>query len=218
MEENQVVTLPWKYSQGLRRDQLGREKYAKLPTAIAELISNGFDAEASKVNIRIIQNAMSGVDSVEISDNGTGMTLEVLENRFLDVGNKPEVSKLRFGRFGLGRFAAYRIGSRSEWQTTTRRPDGKFTTLTFSLDQSNDETIGIRTSESSTGSTGTKIVVYNTHPNESGYLSSDGKLPDDILSRFFSYLLAHPLKKIQVNNQELDPKSLVHKSFAPLED
>lgn len=209
MEENQVVTLPWKYNQGLRRDQLGREKYAKLPTAIAELISNGFDAGATTVDIRIHQNAMTGVDRVEISDNGTGMTRGILEERFLDVGNKPQVSKLRFGRFGLGRFATYRIGSRSDWVTTAKEQNGKFVTLAFSLDEGNSEGVEVRTSESSAGSTGTKISIYNTYPNETGYLTSETKLSDDVLSTFFSYLLAHPTKKIRVNNQELDPSSLV---------
>jgi Histidine kinase-, DNA gyrase B-, and HSP90-like ATPase len=41
---------------------------------IAEMIWNAVDAEAEVVEVRVLENALQGVDSVEVNDNGHGMT------------------------------------------------------------------------------------------------------------------------------------------------
>jgi hypothetical protein len=42
--------------------------------AIAELIWNGLDADATEVSVEYELNAFDGVDAVVVRDNGTGMT------------------------------------------------------------------------------------------------------------------------------------------------
>ena len=51
-------------------------------SAISEYIWNGFDAKATKVNIEYTINPMSGVDTLEVIDDGTGIDFEEIDSTF----------------------------------------------------------------------------------------------------------------------------------------
>ena len=44
--------------------------------AISEYIWNGFDAEATVVDIKLHKNVLGGIDQIVIADNGYGINLE----------------------------------------------------------------------------------------------------------------------------------------------
>lgn len=50
--------------------------------AIAELIWNGFDAKATKINISFTANELGYIAGLTISDNGIGIDLESITNTF----------------------------------------------------------------------------------------------------------------------------------------
>lgn len=104
------------YDPRLASDQLGKEKYSKPNTAFFELISNSFDADASVITIDLNKNALDGWDSISVTDDGKGMSHEVFKEKFLRVGLRNNQGD-RFGKFGLGRFSVFRLGSKSEWST-----------------------------------------------------------------------------------------------------
>ncbi len=79
--------------------------YRNFARAIKELISNAYDAGATEVKIKL------DLDKAEIivRDNGHGMSLEDIENKFLTIGfvtspsDKPdELGRYRIGTFGIG--------------------------------------------------------------------------------------------------------------------
>lgn len=107
--------------------KLGLELVAKQETAVAELVKNGYDADATHVDL--IFNTMSaGRTSLEIYDNGSGMDIEQLEAGFMRLSTPNKVASPRSelyhrqkaGRKGIGRFAAQRLGRRLILETTTR--------------------------------------------------------------------------------------------------
>src|SRR5713226_9390145 len=70
---------------------LGVQMYAGRPVpAIAELISNAWDADATQVDVRLPLSEpwTSGTPShfIEVADNGNGMTWDVVRDAYLDVG------------------------------------------------------------------------------------------------------------------------------------
>jgi hypothetical protein len=105
--------------------RLGMELVAKQETAVAELVKNGYDADAT--NVDLIFSTASNSTSLEIYDNGSGMSIEQLEAGFMRLSTPNKVinprSDLFFrqkaGRKGIGRFAAQRLGSRLVLETTT---------------------------------------------------------------------------------------------------
>lgn len=106
--------------------RLGLELVAKQETAVAELVKNGYDADATLVDL-IFSLEEGGRTSLEVFDNGSGMDIEQLEAGFMRLSTPNKVSsplsdryqRQKAGRKGIGRFAAQRLGRRLVLETTT---------------------------------------------------------------------------------------------------
>lgn len=107
--------------------KLGLELVAKQETAVAELVKNGYDADATNVDL-IFNTTGTGNTSLEIYDNGSGMDIVQLEDGFMRLSTPNKVTsplsdlygRQKAGRKGIGRFAAQRLGRRLILETTTR--------------------------------------------------------------------------------------------------
>ena len=113
--ENRTLTI--KYC-GRIIDQLGIQMYQSPIAAIAEMISNSWDADAEKVNVTLPERL--GSDAViTIEDNGIGMSFDDCQARYLNVGyarrgSSPTERSLEknrpiLGRKGIGKFAGFGI-------------------------------------------------------------------------------------------------------------
>lgn len=99
-------------------EHLGVKMYSQLPNAIAELIANGYDAEALNVHIVLTDNEKE--KSIAIIDDGIGMSFEEINEKFLRIGRKrreedngmsPNGLRKVAGRKGLGKLAFFGIGN-----------------------------------------------------------------------------------------------------------
>ncbi|GAB3399257.1 ATP-binding protein [Massilia agilis] len=98
--------------------RLGRELVAKQETALIELVKNSYDADATEVVVKFMTE--QPVPTLEIVDNGSGMTKTDLVLGFLRLASDKKVSeplsprykRRRAGRKGIGRFSAHRLGDR----------------------------------------------------------------------------------------------------------
>lgn len=128
-------TLEYSFEPRLIDEHLGLRKYPKSVKAICELVANGFDAEATSVEVETEQNELDAVGSITIRDNGRGISPEVLALRFAVVGVAPIKESLStcFSRFGVGRFAAHRIGTLSTWESVSKGPKASRIKVTFTL-------------------------------------------------------------------------------------
>jgi signal transduction histidine kinase len=98
--------------------RLGLELVAKKETAVAELVKNGYDADATEVTL-IFQNSQHPGGTLEIRDNGVGMTRQQLIDGFMRLSTPHKIDqpqserykRTRAGRKGIGRFSAQRLGT-----------------------------------------------------------------------------------------------------------
>lgn len=105
--------------------QLGRELVADRKTALAELVKNAYDADATRVWVDFIDPSEGGV--LEIRDNGEGMTLEVVREAWMRLSTAYKerqplsacYRRIRAGQKGIGRFAAETLGRRLVLSSTT---------------------------------------------------------------------------------------------------
>jgi signal transduction histidine kinase/anti-sigma regulatory factor (Ser/Thr protein kinase) len=104
--------------------RLGRELVARHETALSELVKNAYDADATRVAVRIAGRSKG--DYVEIADDGLGMTRDAFVQRFMRLATNDKVEhplspggRRRAGRKGVGRFAAERLGKRLILTTCT---------------------------------------------------------------------------------------------------
>jgi hypothetical protein len=105
--------------------RLGRELVARQETALVELVKNGFDADATEVDV--VFEGLGPTAALEVRDNGSGMSRRELVQGFMRLASdlkvqsprSPRFGRLRAGRKGIGRFAAQRLGERLVVTTRT---------------------------------------------------------------------------------------------------
>ncbi len=98
--------------------KLGLELVGKQETAVAELVKNGYDADATRVDL-FFENVEREGGKLTIRDDGHGMTRAQLVNGFMRISTRdkvdnprsPQYGRQRAGRKGIGRFAAQRLGA-----------------------------------------------------------------------------------------------------------
>lgn len=101
-------------------EHLGVKMYSTLPPALAELISNAYDADSPGVTVEFIEINKTP-KSIIISDKGEGMSLDDIQNKFLvigrnrrnDDGDKPsdKFRRLPTGKKGLGKLALFGLAN-----------------------------------------------------------------------------------------------------------
>lgn len=110
--------------------QLGEQLVARPSVALAELVKNAYDADASEVVITM-ENVGDVGGTIVIADNGHGMTFEEIRDGWMRIAtsnkqNNPRSRKYaRYvtGAKGIGRFAARRLGTRLLLQSIAERTE-----------------------------------------------------------------------------------------------
>jgi len=111
-----VVPLRYVARAGLL-PELTRQTYDSLYKALREVILNSVDAGASRVVVDL--SAVETDGSLEITDDGVGMTLVDLQQSFMSLGGSQKFGRAdKFGRIGIGSLALMHYAQRVEIETT----------------------------------------------------------------------------------------------------
>lgn len=129
MEDNSHKTIAFTVDAGLI-DRLGRELVGKAETAVSELVKNAYDADAKNVEVNFINSLWSG-GTLEIDDDGLGMTYDQLKSGFMTISSTDKIHnplsiryrRSRAGKKGIGRFATQRLGKKLIIITQTLESD-----------------------------------------------------------------------------------------------
>ncbi len=144
MPDEQHSKLPITFH-GRIIDHFGLEMYQKPVAAIAELISNAWDADAESVKVHI-PSTITGASTptIVIADDGIGMTFEDCKQRFLNIGyntrgvdpKKRTIEKQRpiLGRKGIGKFAGFGV-ARVVHISTVSKTTGEKTVFAMDIEQ-----------------------------------------------------------------------------------
>ena len=115
-------------------EHLGVRMYSTLPSVIAELVANAYDADAKKVDITLNDENPEEKD-ITIEDDGIGMSFEEINDNFLRIGkNRRTVNgggvtlgrRKVIGKKGLGKLSFFGIAGEVEISTFK---DGKENTF-----------------------------------------------------------------------------------------
>jgi len=134
--------------------------------AIAELVWNGFDAKASKVNICFSANELDHIDNVTVSDNGEGINYENLNETFgafLDSlkRNSFQRSSYNRGKKGKGRYSFATLAGKATWHTIYQT-EGKLLEYDIVISSSKkDEYEDKNKKISKSENTGTDVILEN---------------------------------------------------------
>ena len=144
MTTNQESKLPYRmrFDVGTIK-HLGLQMYSTLPPVIGELVANGWDANATCVNINIPDRPLDPDKSeVTITDNGIGMSDNDIRTKYVitgrdrreDEGSDETPDPLRrkvMGRKGIGKFSSFGIAKEIEIESVK---DGAISRLKMNYD------------------------------------------------------------------------------------
>ena len=116
-------------------NHLGINLYSNVPAVISEVVANSWDADAENVRISID----TAQDTITISDDGTGMSKEDINQRYLKVGyrKRDEMTKTAvfkrhvMGRKGIGKLSLFSIADTIEVRSVKGSAPGTTTRSGF---------------------------------------------------------------------------------------
>ncbi len=73
-------------------NHMGLHLYSNTPAVISETIANSWDADATEVSINVNPEAMT----ISVRDNGSGMDISDINDKFLYVGYRTNPKTARF--------------------------------------------------------------------------------------------------------------------------
>jgi hypothetical protein len=181
---------------------------------VAELIWNALDAEADTVKVTLTQNALGGVESVSLIDNGHGMTAGDAANEFEHLGGSWKLhashskngQRLLHGKRGQGRWRAFSLGGLVSWVTVGGAEETRdMTTITGSRSALTE--FDVSDPEPTTDPTGTTVVIDNVDPEPSAALLADDAA-DNLTAVLAPYLEKYPNVTVKFRSMKLDPTEL----------
>jgi signal transduction histidine kinase len=134
--------------------QLGERLVAKPSIALAELVKNSYDADATKVSV-IFEGIGKPGGTIVIEDDGHGMVFEEVQDNWMRIATTEKrrhpVSRYfrrpLTGAKGVGRFAARRLGGKLILQSIAERADGTKESVIATFDWEKDFPEGLNLNE-----------------------------------------------------------------------
>lgn len=202
-------------------DHLTSVANAGVKTALAELLWNSMDADATEVAVVFKRNELETVETIVIRDNGVGMPRERAEQSFGAIGGswkKAAVYSAKerrqlHGRNGKGRLTAFSLGQNVTWLTHYQAPDGIYSFETSGMFENLGSIRISSVTKVSALSTGTVVTITALSEKAAQSLGSTEKLVEWIATEFSSYLRSYPHVKITIDGFSVDPSIVEDRVF-----
>lgn len=195
-----------------KRDFLESLTTARPLAALAELVWNGFDANTNQVQVFLESNDMDGIQSIRVRDHGYGIDYSKVETLFGSLGDSwkktgdRQNGRALHGKNGKGRFKAFALGERVEWNTTYQQNGKRYSYKISGSAQTLDDFETSNPEEVSGVPVGTEVVVYNLQ-HDFRSLREDSA-PLELAKIFAAYLTEYPGLRLEYNGVVVDPKSV----------
>ena len=178
---------------------------------IAELVWNGLDAGASKVDILVQEKTLKGTESVSVLDNGAGIDFRNTDKNFERFDDTTKKNVSQHGSHGRGRLSFHLIASNATWYTRCKGQDALISINSYDikeykgdyLDESNQH-------PKLQGFTSGTYVELNEFEGKKN-LPEDEKLIHDLTLEFGWFLALNKSRRISFNGIEISvPEHRLH--------
>jgi hypothetical protein len=183
--------------------------------ALAELIWNGLDAEATEVSIAV-DNSQLGLQAIRVRDNGHGISPRDAEELFLHLGGswkrtaKKSKNDMRVlhGKEGKGRFRALALGRVAEWSVTTQNETRELVRYRITVIKDNAKEFRLTPASIVNGDAKTGIEVTISEPSRQWRLDAPS-IFQELNEIYMLYLKEYPTVQISFLGRHLDPTKLI---------
>lgn len=201
---------------GVETDHIDSLTKSNGMNALAELIWNSLDADASEIKVKYKPNPILGYDFIKISDNGHGLTYQKAQEVFSRLGGSEKKTKSQspqgrqyHGKQGKGRYKSLSLGDLVKF-TSVYNDNGVLYTFTLTIDRnklSRTELSDLKQLKKEE-STGFYVEIFNINiKNAEEALNKSRRR--ELEEKFASYWISYPTFKIFFNNKELSFASLM---------
>jgi len=200
------------------QDHIDRIAKAKKPIlGIAELIWNSVDADAQHVTVRLNRSPLGAIDTIEVIDDGLGMTMADARAGFGNLGGSWKQYEKRtrrdkrilHGKQGQGRFRAFAVCENLSWHSTYA-VEGSLREFEVTGTASNKRQFTISYEKPKKGkatATGTTVTLSNVIQNQGG-LDQERAVPE--LNKLLAlYLMQYPAVRVSYDGTLIDPSAYI---------
>jgi hypothetical protein len=187
-----------------------------VPRAIAQYVWNGFDAQASTVDIVVDSNSIGYINNFSVMDNGYGIPHEELGVKFkpffesekeIDPDQQRETSAVH-GKNGVGRLTFFTFAQYARWDTVYEL-DGKRYAYSIEIESNELETYKTSEIRETNEPTGTTVIFRNIHDLTKHEFETE--IADFFMKEFgwFLELNKHKSYSLTINEKNLDYYPLI---------
>ena len=180
--------------------------------ALAELIWNGLDAGANKVDVNFIMNQLDGLEEIHVNDDGSGIPHARIQELFGNLGDSWKKQKGRLngralhGKNGQGRFKAFALGNHVIWDTVYSSGADRHSYQVKGMLSALDSLTFTNPKPIKSTSTGTNVLISQIGDRHGSLLGDEALLE---LSKLFAvFLCQYPGISILINGSSLNPVAL----------
>jgi hypothetical protein len=196
-------------------DHIDHLATAKKPIlGIVELLWNSVDADATEIKVRLNRNSLNAIESIDVIDNGLGITMEDARVGFGQLGGSWKKrerqtrrdKRILHGKQGQGRYRAYALCERAEWQSVYLSNGSLKEFKIIGTTQNKRQFNVTDEKQSKRNGTGTVATLSNIIPQQAS-LDPDRAVPE--LNRLLAlYLKQYPQVRISYDGSAVDPSAL----------
>lgn len=190
----------------------------KPPTGLCELVWNAFDADAHTVDVSIENSSLGGLDTIKVTDDGLGMTVEQANKAFSQVGDSwkrmpgttTDSGRPVHGKYGRGRYSAFSLGDFVTWTSTARSVPGKWESLTVTGHRNHLQYFDIMPIEPQGDASGTEVTVHNITDDAQKAFDEPEGLKIRLLTEFALHLDRFPDFALSFLGSKIEPAKVIN--------
>jgi len=200
----------------IQDDFLARQTRALPIAALAELIWNSLDGEASSVNVEFERGDLAGgLSKIVVYDDGEGFPRSEAAKLFGNLGGSWKrltrrtrtKSRMVHGQEGRGRYKAFALGRSIEWKVCYLQ-DGKPNAFEITLLESDLKDVAITEGRDAPGRT-SGVIVEISDINRDFKVFSSAEGLQELAETFALYLISYKDVSIHIAGQRLDPETAI---------
>lgn len=201
----------------VKSDFIVKQTKSRPIPALAELIWNALDADATKVVVDLEKADLAGgLSRIIVTDNGSAFSRSEAAEYFGSLGGSwkrlkretEEGHRSIHGQEGKGRYKAFALGSSAVWRVVhgSKASDRHTFTVTMNSDDLTDVSISDAT-PAPTSPRGVLVDIQNLHRDFRAFESTDGL--QELAETFAHYLINYKDVVIEVAGQRVDPEAAI---------
>lgn len=204
-------------------DHLERIAQTRKPVlAVAELIWNSVDADATRIDVTLVEDGLDGVKAIEVADDGHGIPYAEAEGLFSRLGGSWKQRRVRsiedgrilHGKEGRGRFRAFSLGNVVDWDVRAADRSGALQRYRISMIRDHLRRVEISDVTPVTEKMGRGVIVTVSELKRDFRSLRDGTALDDLAQIFALYLRQYPQVQILYDRTRIDPRTVEEQATA----